>query len=41
MLTGHQGSGNQLSLVQANAFVLIPAGVRAMSAGEEVEVWML
>jgi len=40
-LTGHQGSGNQFSLVQANALVIIPAGVRHMFAGDEVKIWKL
>ncbi len=37
-LTGHQGSGNQFSLVQANAFVVVPAGVKSLSPGAEVEI---
>ena len=40
-LTGHQGSGNHFSLVQANAFVVVPAGVKSLSAGAEVEIWLL
>jgi molybdopterin molybdotransferase len=38
-LTGHQGSGNQYSLVQANALVIIPAGVTAMDAGDPIDFW--
>lgn len=38
-LTGHQGSGNLRSLVQANALVVIPAGVKSLPAGSEVEAW--
>lgn len=40
-LTGHQGSGNLLSLVQANALLIIPAGVKCVPATQEVEAWML
>ena len=40
-LTGHQGSGNLLSLVQANALLIIPAGVKCLPAGEEVNAWLL
>jgi molybdopterin molybdotransferase len=40
-LTGHQGSGNLLSLVQANALLIIPAGVKCVPAGQEVEAWLI
>src|SRR5687768_8842762 len=40
-LTGHQGSGNLHSLVQANALLIIPAGVKCVPAGEEVNAWLL
>lgn len=40
-LTGHQGSGNLLSLVEANALLLIPAGVKSLPIGSRAEVWML
>ena len=40
-LTGHQGSGNLRSLVQANALLLIPSGVKSLPPGSEVEVWFL
>ena len=40
-LTGHQGSGNLLSLVQANALLIIPAGVKCVPAGQEVNAWLL
>jgi molybdopterin molybdotransferase len=40
-LTGHQGSGNLLSLVQANALLIIPAGVKCLPAGREVDAWMI
>lgn len=39
-LTGHQGSGNLLSLVQANALLIIPAGVKCVPAGREVDAWL-
>jgi molybdenum cofactor synthesis domain-containing protein len=40
-LTGHQGSGNLRSLVQANALLVIPAGVTSLPAGSAVEAWAL
>ncbi len=40
-LTGHQGSGNLLSLVQANALLIVPSGVKSLPANAEVEVWIL
>lgn len=40
-LTGHQGSGNLHSLVKANALLIIPAGVKCVPAGEEVNAWLL
>jgi molybdopterin molybdotransferase len=40
-LTGHQGSGNLFSLVQANALLIIPAGVKCVPAGQEITAWML
>jgi len=40
-LTGHQGSGNLLSLVQANALLIIPAGVKSLPPGSEVDAWLL
>ena len=40
-LTGHQGSGNLRSLVQANALLLIPSGVKSLPAGTEVGAWFL
>lgn len=41
ILTGHQGSGNLLSLVQADALLIIPAGVKCVPAGSEVEAILL
>ena len=40
-LTGHQGSGNLRSLVQANALLIISAGVKCVPAGQEVHAWLL
>jgi len=40
-LTGHQGSGNLFSLVQANALLIIPSGVKSCPPGTEVDAWML
>lgn len=40
-LTGHQGSGNLFSLVQANALLIIPSGVKFCPPGSEVDAWLL
>jgi molybdopterin molybdotransferase len=40
-LTGHQGSGTLLSLVQANALLIVPAGVKSLAIGDQLEAWML
>ncbi len=40
-LTGHQGSGNLLSLVQANALLIVPAGVQSLPEGAEAAFWYL
>ena len=40
-LAGHQGSGNLLSIVQANALLIIPAGVKSLAADIEVDAWLL
>lgn len=40
-LTGHQGSGNLLSLAQADALLIIPAGVKCVPAGQEINAWIL
>jgi molybdopterin molybdotransferase len=40
-LAGHQGSGNLLSLVQADALLIIPAGVKCVPAGRELEAVLL
>jgi molybdopterin molybdotransferase len=40
-LTGHQGSGNLRSLVQANALLIVPSGVKSLPIGSESMAWML
>jgi molybdopterin molybdotransferase len=40
-LTGHQGSGNLFSLVQANVIFIVPAGVELLAQGAEVDYWLL
>jgi molybdopterin molybdotransferase len=40
-LAGHQGSGNLHSLVQANALLIIPAGVKCVPAGQELQAWLI
>jgi molybdopterin molybdotransferase len=40
-LTGHQGSGNLHSLVQANALLFIPSGVKYLPSGDRVQVLLL
>ena len=40
-LTGHQGSGNLYSLVQANCLIVIPASATELKVGDSVETWPL
>jgi len=40
-LVAHQGSGNLLSIVRANALLIIPSGVKSLPAGSEVDIWIL
>lgn len=40
-LTGHQGSGNLLSLVQANALLVIPSGVKSLPSDSVVDAIIL
>jgi molybdopterin molybdotransferase len=40
-LTGHQGSGNLLSLVRANALLIVPSGVKSLPARTEVQIWRI
>jgi molybdopterin molybdotransferase len=39
-LTGHQGSGNLRSLVQSNAFLIVPSEVKSLPIGTEVSAWI-
>ena len=40
-LTGHQGSGNLFSVVQANALLIVPSGVKSLPAGSMLDAWLL
>ncbi len=40
-LTGGQGSNLMTSLTQANALLVVPAGVKHVAAGESLTAWML
>ena len=40
-LSNHQGSGNLYSLVQADALLIIPSGVKSHPAGTEVDSWLI
>ena len=40
-LTGHQGSGNLYSLVQANALLIVPPEVKSLPAGVTLSAWLL
>lgn len=40
-LTGHQGSGNLHSLVEANALLIIPSGVKSLPSGALVDAWLI
>lgn len=40
-LTGHQGSGNLFSLVQANALLIIPSGVKSLPIDAPVDAWLM
>ncbi len=39
-LTGHQGSGHLFSLVQANALLILPAGVKSLPENAFIDAWM-
>jgi molybdopterin molybdotransferase len=41
VLSGHQGSGNIYSLVQANALLILPSGVKSLPVGSEVNCLFL
>jgi molybdopterin molybdotransferase len=40
-LAGSQGSGNLRSLVECNALLIIPAGVKSLPVGARARVWLL
>jgi molybdopterin molybdotransferase len=40
-LTGHQGSGNLRSLVQANALLIVPSEVKFVPIGSRLDAWMI
>ncbi len=40
-LIGHQGSANLRSLVEANALLLVPSGVKSLPIGSQVTAWFL
>jgi molybdopterin molybdotransferase len=40
-LTGQQSSGNLFSLVQANALLIVPSGVKSLPLDSEVDIWFL
>ncbi len=39
--SSHQGSANLLSLVQSDALLIIPSGVKSLSAGTDVDAWLI
>jgi molybdopterin molybdotransferase len=39
-LVGHQGSGNIRSLIQSNAFLIVPSEVKSLPIGAEVNAWI-
>ena len=39
-LAEHQGSGNLLSLVRANALLIVPSGVKSLPAGSKLRYWL-
>ncbi len=41
VLSGHQGSGNIYALVQANALLILPSGVKSLPVGSEVNCLFL
>jgi molybdopterin molybdotransferase len=40
-LTGRQSSGDLLSLVQANALLIVPSGVKSLPANSEAQIWLI
>jgi molybdopterin molybdotransferase len=41
VLSGHQGSGNIYALVQANALLILPSGVKSLPVGSELQCLLL
>lgn len=41
LVDAHQGSGNLFSLVQANALLIVPSGVKSLPSGAQVKILML
>ena len=41
LVEAHQGSGNLFSLVQANALLIVPSGVKSLPSGAQVKILML
>ena len=39
--TGSQGSHIMTSLVKANALLIVPEGVKLVTAGEQLQAWMI
>ena len=39
--SSHQGSANLLSLVQSDALLIIPSGVKSLPAGIDVDAWLI
>jgi molybdopterin molybdotransferase len=40
-LIPNQGSGNLRSLVQANALLLLPSGVKSLPIGSMMDAWLM
>jgi molybdopterin molybdotransferase len=40
-LIGAQASGDLLSLVQANALLIVPSGVKSLPANSEAQIWLI
>jgi molybdopterin molybdotransferase len=40
-LAGAQASGDLLSLVQANALLIVPSGVKSLPANSEAQIWLI
>ncbi len=40
-ITGAQASGDLLSLVRANALLIVPSGVKSLPANSEAQIWLI